>query len=396
MSAERRPAPVLCQLASSCRGYLEYNKEFVNRAPFAVAMLDRHMRYLAVSSRWLSDYTLKHRDVLGSSHYEVFPNLPDRLKAINRRCLAGLVERGIEERLLRENGQVQWINWEVQPWFLCVDTVEIGGIFIFSEDISEFVSSREKAKALKVRSELDEALRIKAERLSNLKDDFIATLSHELREPLNSLLGWVTLLRRIADDPERVLQAILAIEKGSVILAYLVSDIMDANRIASGKLRINTNIQFIAKLVEDAIALILPEATSKNITVKCDPSAMVATINCDEVRIKQCLSNLLANAIKFTPEGGHVDVTLRQADSMVVISVRDDGIGIASETLPHVFERLMQVEPSNGKAAGGLGLGLSIVKHLIEAHGGRVYAASAGLGQGSEFTIELPVAGHAV
>ena len=239
--------------------------------------------------------------------------------------------------------------------------------------------------------ESERAARALAERMSSLKDDFLATLSHELRTPLSSIVGWIQILRRNADKPEDVRKGIEVIERNARAQGQLIEDLLDMNRIASGKVRLDIQPVQPISFIEAALESVMPAADAKNIRIVriLDPSA--GPVPGDPGRLRQVMTNLLSNAVKFTPRGGKVQVLLERVNSHVEISVSDTGIGIKQEFLAHVFERFRQSDGSTTRRFGGLGLGLSIVKNLVELHGGTVRVASDGEGRGATFYVHLPV-----
>ena len=232
--------------------------------------------------------------------------------------------------------------------------------------------------------------RAEAERATRLKDEFVATLSHELRTPLNAIVGWASILRTDR-RAATVAQGIEVIERNAKAQAQMVEDLLDMSRILSGKLRIDLQLIDPAAVVKAALASIRPAAEAKAIELhpQIDSTGMV---NSDIGRLQQIVWNLLTNAIKFTPVGGRVEVALRQIDSQVEVIVSDTGQGIRAEFLPHVFDRFRQADASTTRRHGGLGLGLSIVKSLVEMHGGSVDAHSSGETRGSTFIVRLPLA----
>ncbi len=236
----------------------------------------------------------------------------------------------------------------------------------------------------------ERAARADAERATRLKDEFVATLSHELRTPLNAIVGWASILRTDR-RPASVTQGIEVIERNAKAQAQMVEDLLDMSRIVSGKLRIELQLIDPAAVVKSAVASIRPSAEAKGITLHAavDSAGMV---NSDAGRLQQIIWNLLTNAIKFTPRNGTVQVALGQIDGHVEIAVSDSGQGIRPEFLPYVFDRFRQADASTTRRHGGLGLGLSIVKSLVEMHSGTVDVESAGEGQGATFTVRLPLA----
>jgi signal transduction histidine kinase/CheY-like chemotaxis protein len=236
--------------------------------------------------------------------------------------------------------------------------------------------------------------RAEAERLSSLKDEFLATLSHELRTPLNAVLGWAQLLR-IKKDEESVRTGLDTIERNARLQAQLIDDLLDMSRIVSGKLRIQSEPVDAAAIVQAAIASVQPMAFSKGVEIATHVDAAGTRILGDPARLEQVMWNLLTNAVKFTPAGGHIHVRLRSDRPSVEITVADDGEGIDPGFLPHVFEKFRQADASTTRRQGGLGLGLAIVRQLVDLHGGTVSAHSEGEGRGATFTVRLPVAGSA-
>ncbi|MBW4518294.1 MAG: PAS domain S-box protein [Scytolyngbya sp. HA4215-MV1] len=241
--------------------------------------------------------------------------------------------------------------------------------------------------------EIESLLRQQATELSRanrLKDEFLATVSHELRTPLNAILGWATMLRSKQLNEATMNRAIETIERNARAQNQLINDLLDVSRIITGKLRLNVRPVVLVAVIEAAIDSIRPAAQAKNIRIQSllDPAA--GPVSGDPDRLQQVFWNLLSNAVKFTPKGGRVQIRLERINSHVEITVSDTGQGISPEFLPHVFERLQQADSTTTRKYGGLGLGLSIVRHLIELHGGSIQAASAGIGQGATFMINLP------
>jgi CheY-like chemotaxis protein len=226
--------------------------------------------------------------------------------------------------------------------------------------------------------------------VNRLKDEFLATLSHELRTPLNAIVGWTHILRAGGLDEERTRQAIDTIARNAQAQAQLISDILDVSRIVAGKLRLEPAAVDLGDIVRAAFDTVRPAAEAKRIRVDMllDPAA--GPVVGDQDRLQQIVWNLLANAIKFTPRSGHVQTRLELVNSSVRLTVQDDGPGIAPEFLPHVFERFRQGDASSTRPYGGLGLGLAIVRHLVELHGGTVDAANRVDGTGAIFRITLP------
>ena len=237
----------------------------------------------------------------------------------------------------------------------------------------------------------ERSARAAVERMSDMKDLFLANLSHELRTPLNAIVGWSQVLRRGSRDESDLLKGLETIERNARMQAQLIEDLLDMNRIASGKVRLDVQPIEPASFIEAAIETVRPAADAKGIGLEklLDPAA--GPISGDPNRLQQVVWNLLSNAIKFTSKGGKVQVLLERVNSHIEISVADTGIGIAPEFLAHVFERFRQADSSTARRYGGLGLGLSIVKQLVELHGGTVRAESPGEERGATFTVTLPL-----
>jgi signal transduction histidine kinase len=227
---------------------------------------------------------------------------------------------------------------------------------------------------------------------NRIKDEFLATLSHELRTPLNAILGWAHLLRASTMRPGMLERALEAIDRNARAQAQLVDDLLDVSRVISGKLSVKRERVNLRAIVSEAIDAVRPALTAKAVKLRMDVASDAdVVIDGDADRLRQVVWNLLSNAVKFTPSGGEVAVDLRLVTDAVEIVVRDTGIGIAPEFLPHVFDRFRQGDNGPSRKHGGLGLGLAIVHHLIEAHGGTVTASSNGPGAGSQFVIHLPI-----
>ncbi len=237
----------------------------------------------------------------------------------------------------------------------------------------------------------EQLLRREAEAANRAKDIFLATLSHELRTPLSAIVGWTSILRGRCANETDLKEGLEAIERNTKSQLQLIDDVLDVSRMVSGKLRMEIRTCELIDVINAGVEVVRPAAQVRGITldVQLDPSASRAS--CDPARIQQVIWNLISNAIKFTPKGGTASLTLARENSDLRIQVTDTGQGIASELLPYVFDRFRQADSSTRRRFGGLGLGLSIVKQIVEMHGGTVEAQSAGEGKGSTFTVRLPV-----
>ncbi|HVQ15543.1 MAG TPA: ATP-binding protein, partial [Vicinamibacterales bacterium] len=230
------------------------------------------------------------------------------------------------------------------------------------------------------------------QRASRMKDEFLTMLSHELRTPLNAILGWSQILAANPNPTsETVRPGLATIERNVRVQAQLIEDLLDVSRITEGRLRLDVKQVSLGDVVDEALASIRPAADAKQIRLQTMLDRQSDHVNGDPARLQQVVWNLLSNAVKFTSKGGQIQVLLERVNSHVSLSVSDNGEGIAPEFLPYVFERFRQADQTTTRAFGGLGLGLSIVKHLVELHGGTVKVKSEGKAQGSSFIVELPL-----
>ena len=240
------------------------------------------------------------------------------------------------------------------------------------------------------RRRAEESYRI-AQESSRAKDEFLMTLSHELRTPMTAILGWARLLPNMSDDEPMFREAIASIARGAQLQARLIDDVLDVSRIVSGKMRLVRDPVDMTALLNESLASVRPSADAKQITITTSFAPNLGTIVADPTRLQQVLWNLLTNAVKFTPSKGRVEISARRSSSRLEISVADTGEGITPDFLPHIFEPFRQAENPMSRIHGGLGLGLSIVRYIVEAHGGTISAESKGKGQGASFTVSLPI-----
>jgi PAS domain S-box-containing protein len=248
-------------------------------------------------------------------------------------------------------------------------------------------ANAEKDKLL----ESERAARGEAERASRMKDEFLATLSHELRTPLNAILGWAQILRASPAGADDVREGLEIIERNARAQTQIIEDLLDMSRIIAGKIRLDVRRIDLGEVVRAAVETVRPAADAKEIRVRTVLDSLAGPVTADPNRLQQVFWNLLSNAVKFTPRGGHVQVLLERVNSHLEVSVIDTGEGIVPDFLPHVFDRFRQADATTTRRHGGLGLGLAIVKQLVELHGGSIRAKSPGHGQGSTFTVQLPL-----
>ena len=296
----------------------------------------------------------------------------DEEAEVLRRIRAGLAVEHFETVRRRKDGSPIDISLTVSP--ICTSTGEVIGASKIARDITE-----------------QRRLREIAEDASRLKDEFLALLSHELRTPLNTVLGYARMLRR--EDSrmagELRMRSLDALERNADALSRLVTDVLDTSRSVSGKLRLDLETAPLEEIVSEAVRTVSPPAEAKDLSfeIHCEPGI---SVRADRDRLQQVLWNLLSNAIKFTPAGGTVALRTRRDHGSIVISVEDSGIGIAPEHLPHVFQRFWQAHTGASREFGGLGIGLTLSRHLVEMHGGTIAVDSPGPGRGATFTVLLP------
>jgi PAS domain S-box-containing protein len=270
----------------------------------------------------------------------------------------------------------------------------IGGLFLGHTQPGLFTESHRRLAtgiALWASIALENArLYARAEQESRLKDEFLATLSHELRTPLNTIVGYIRLMRRGLIAPDRIQQALDTLDRNAVAFIGTVEDILDVSGIINGKVRLNVQPVDLPVVVTEALEAVRPAAAARGVRLDTVLDPHTGSVSGDPERLRQIVWNLLSNAVKFTPRGGRVEIRVEPADSSATVVVSDTGVGIEPEFLPHVFERFRQGDAGIVREAGGLGLGLAIVRHLVELHGGTVGVVSAGRGRGATFKARFP------
>jgi PAS domain S-box-containing protein len=356
-------------------------RQLANSVPQIVWVTDGAGTLRYVNDRWheFSGLTLKEtaeRDgLMGVIH-------PDDHDLVFRQWETALATKRafeVEARMLGRDGLFRWFLVRSQPF--SDDDGKIVSWFGTSTDIT-----RQKAGEESVRRHLEEA-----EAAIRLKDAFLATLSHELRTPMNAMLGWIDMLRRGILPPDRAERGLEVIYKSARQQEALIEDLLDMSRIASGKMHLRLEEVDLAVVIDAAVDVVRPSAETKGVHLEVDVDLAIGIYRCDPDRMQQMLWNLLSNASKFTPPGGRIAVVARRTREHIEIAVTDSGAGIAPDVLPHIFERFRQGDATTTRRHGGLGLGLAITAELVQLHGGRVEARSAGIGQGATFTLSLPL-----
>jgi len=348
-------------------------------------------------NRWLEIHSGRSStEMIGRNLLEACPDLvARRLDEYYRNALAGQV-RVVSQRLhgyllpmppTIEGALFDQMQQSARIAFLASEGQIVGTITVI-EDVTERVERENRLVEL---LESEKAARAQAEHANRAKDEFLAVVSHELRAPLNAILGWVQIMQTRPFDQESGSNALKAIERSAKSQVKLVEDILDASRINTGQLRLDVRPVDPAAVVNAVLDTVRPAADAKSIQIEAAIDSGPGMVSADPMRLQQVVWNLLNNAIKFTPKEGRVKVRLERRDSEIHLTVCDSGQGISAEFLPFVFDRFRQADSTTTRRHSGLGLGLAIVRHLVELHGGTVQAESDGEGLGAIFTLRLPL-----
>jgi PAS domain S-box-containing protein len=352
----------------------------------AVTRCSRDLRYEWVSPVYAEWLRRKPQEIVGHQIVEVIGiEGYEAIRPHMERVLSGHREEYVAFVNFRGPG-LRWIHAVYVPTRDRADAVN-GWVDVVT-DITDRRRLEEEREQLLQR---EHEARERAEEANQLKDEFLATVSHELRTPLSAILGWSTLLQAGGLDEKQGRVALETIERNAKTQAQLVEDLLDVSRIITGKLRLDVRPVMLASVVESAISSVTPAAEAKGVRIQTvlDPNA--GPVSGDAGRLQQVVWNLVSNAIKFTPRGGRVQIRVERINSHIEIVVGDTGQGIGPEFLPYVFDRFRQAEGGTSRQHTGLGLGLAIVRHLVELHGGGVRVDSPGVGQGATFTVRLPL-----
>ncbi len=353
-------------------------------APTPIFVKDRQGRIIYANPATLEVLGKSAVEVIGARDCDLYPNPADaaRVMANDQRVM----ESGQTEVVEESPDGIRTFLGMKAPYR--DEAGNVIGLIGISNDISDRVQlERDREQIL----QQEQAAREAAERANRIKDEFLAVLSHELRSPLNPILGWSKLLQKGKLSPAKTKQALETIERNAKLQSELIEDLLDVSRILRGKLSLNITPVSLASTIQAAIETVRLAAEAKSITVKTNLNPRVGQVSGDATRLQQVVWNLLANAVKFTPAGGQVEIQLVQMEQQVQIAVSDTGKGIAADFLPHVFDYFRQADSTTTRKFGGLGLGLAIVRHLVELHGGTIQAESQGEGLGATFTVKLPL-----
>ncbi|MDB5865091.1 MAG: Two-component regulatory system protein containing hybrid kinase and response regulator domain [Betaproteobacteria bacterium] len=379
------------RMENELREAQRFTQGLVETAPIVLYLFDHvQQRIVYATGMGLEALGYTSADLMALDRAElerlVHPDdIPGVIEHLRREPYEQTGMREVEFRVRTHAGEWRWMHGRERPFEPGVQNRLLLGVTVDITDRKIAELEREHLVATEQR------LRLEAERANRAKDEFLAIVSHELRSPLNALRGWGFLLGS-AKTPDQALidRATQAIKRNVDHQARLIDDLLDTSRIMSGKLNIERRPVNLVDVVQGAIEVIRASAAAKRIGVEFNPAQPVVTIDGDAARLHQIAVNLLSNAVKFTPEAGQVTVSV-STDDAVRLSVADTGAGIDGEFLPRVFDRFSQADTSTTRRHGGLGIGLALVRHLSELHGGKVSAASEGAGKGSTFTVELPL-----
>jgi PAS domain S-box-containing protein len=384
-------APLAEEQKFDLAGLCRYSSELSPQPMLAVEGTTHIVRYLNPAFSRLVGKSVE--ELIGRPFAEVLPEGPENgcLALFDRVYQSGTAEVLVEQH----HSQTPLVYWSYSVWAIQGTNSCPVGVMIQVTDATEVVLFREKVvemnEHLLVSSTRQHELTEAAEKTNRIKDDFLATLSHELRTPLTAIVGWADMLGNSRITRADTLQAIDVIQRNARIQVRMINDLLDVARIVAGKLRLNLGPIDLSIVILAAVDTLRPLIKGKEIDFALQLDPLTAPVMGDADRLQQVVWNLLSNAIKFTPKGGRVAVSLDCVGSQAELKVQDTGIGMATEFLPHVFDRFLQEDATNTRTVGGLGLGLSIVRQLVELHGGTISVDSRGPGLGSTFVVQLPL-----
>lgn len=362
-------------------------------APVAIAVFDKELRYLAVSNRWLNNYNLKDKNIIGQHHYDVFPDIPQRWKDIHKRCLSGEVMHCDADPFVREDGKTEWINWDIRPWY--DDSDDIAGIVMFADVITaqknlEFMN-KELEERVRVRTNQLEKIKNRAEQENHAKTECLSRMSHEFRTPLNAIMGFSQLLNMQNDSLEHnQKEAIGEIYKCSQYLLDVVNEVLDLSRIEAGQVDLDMQPVSLSRTIMEVNSMVSQLAKNAGINYVSGSPDDLPEVMVDEFRFKEMLINILANGVKYNRDNGSLTMRINNdSNDYVKIDVIDTGEGIKRENLERIFEPFHRVRTQ--KRIEGTGVGLALVKKYAELMNCEVGVDSEP-GMGSRFWLKVPVA----
>lgn len=375
----------------------------INNAPLGVGIWDEQLRFVRLNNALIEMNGLPQETHIGKTVAELFPHISPAVTESLRQVVEtgkSLIAQEVSGETPAAPGQHRYWSVTYYPIYLPDGVTWVGAI---CEEITERKQAEAEREQLLIRAQ---AARDHAETANRIKDDFLAILSHELRSPLSPILGWAKLLQVGTFNHEQTVKALETIEQNAKLQAQLIEDLLDVSKILRGKLSLDAEPVDLVETIQAALEIVKLSAEAKSIHLKTTLTPKVCLVQGDKNRLQQVIWNLLSNAIKFTPNGGQVEIhleqqltnpretlsrSLHQSNTYAQITVTDTGKGISSEFLPHLFESFRQEDSKTTRKFGGLGLGLAIVRQVVELHGGMVYAESPGIGQGTTLTVRLPI-----
>lgn len=358
-----------------------------NLAPVAIAMLDENLRYESVNPAYCALTGYSSEELIGRPGDSFVVGESRELDAHATACLEAGKRWTRQLRFIKKDGTVAEVEWQIAK-------ERISGVRILvATDVTQKLRAEEARESLLAS---ERAARSEAERSNRLKEEFLATLSHELRNPLNAILGWATVLSRKPDLPEPVKHGLQAIERNSRFQAQMISDLLDYAGITFGKMRLITETIDPYPIIRAALDAVSGPAQAAGVEIRTSFDDDRLSIEADAARLQQIVWNLLSNAVKFSAKGGEVSLEVGRSGECLALVVTDHGRGIDLQFLPRIFERFSQQDSTTTRSHGGLGLGLAIVKQLAELHGGSIHAFSAGRGTGAKFTVKIPLSHNEV
>jgi PAS domain S-box-containing protein len=396
MSGMMRDVTERVEAEAALRESEQLNQTVLDSLPQHIAVLDRAGRIVAVNRAWASFARANSNSCsilsagVGVNYLEVCQQATDEFPVAAAQVCTGI------EAVLQDSGQSYEIEYAChspneQHWFLMQVTPlsrERGGAVVSHLDITDRIKGETERAQLLGESQ---AAREAAEAANRAKDEFIAQITHDLRSPLNAILGWTKVLLNKKVGDETRTEALQTIVESAEKQKHLIEDLLDISRIVSGKLRLEVQPVSLEAVIHSAMEIMKPACEAKQIDCSFESATDADDITGDPARLEQVIWNLISNAVKFTPNGGQVKIKLERADPHMRITIADTGRGLRKEHLPYLFKRYWQLDDAEGRRQGGLGLGLSLVKHIVELHGGTVDAESEGVDRGAQFIINLPM-----
>lgn len=379
----------LRQSQETIRQQLTEIEAIYTNAPIGLCMLDTNFRYIRVNKQLAEINGISESEHLGRTVHEVLPELGEMQKPVFEEIIATrlpVLNRELQGETPAQPGIER--SWVVSYYPLQDSDRQVASINIIVQEITERKRAEQEREALYTR---EQSARQQAETANRVKDQFLAILSHELRTPLNPILGWAKLLQTRSFDSATIVKGLTTIERNAKLQIQLIDDLLDVSRILRNKLILEISSVDLSAVIAAALETVRWAAETKAMQIQLQIDPNVNFVYGDFNRLHQVIGNLLSNAVKFTPSGGQIEVCLKQNGSCVQINVSDTGKGISPDFLPHVFEYFQQADSSTTRQFGGLGLGLAIVRNLVDLHGGSVTVESPGEDKGATFSVKLPL-----